>query len=48
MRPENRIDYIEIPVADLQKARAFFEGAMAVSTEGFGSRRNRHRQVECY
>jgi predicted enzyme related to lactoylglutathione lyase len=26
MRPENRIDYIEIPVADLQKARAFFEG----------------------
>ena len=25
MRPENRIDYIEIPVTDLPKARAFLE-----------------------
>jgi predicted enzyme related to lactoylglutathione lyase len=24
MRPENRIDYVEIPVTDLKKARAFF------------------------
>ena len=26
MRPENRIDYVEIPVTDMHKARAFFEG----------------------
>ena len=25
MRPENRIDYVEIPVTDLPRARAFFE-----------------------
>ena len=25
MRPENRIDYVEIPVTDLPKARTFFE-----------------------
>lgn len=25
MRPENRIDYVEIPVTDLPKARIFFE-----------------------
>ena len=25
MRPENRIDYVEIPVIDLPKARAFLE-----------------------
>jgi len=25
MRPENRIDYVEIPVTDLKKTRAFFE-----------------------
>lgn len=25
MRPENRIDYVEIPVTDLPKARAFLE-----------------------
>jgi predicted enzyme related to lactoylglutathione lyase len=25
MRPENRIDYVEIPVTDMQKARTFLE-----------------------
>lgn len=26
MRPENRIDYVEIPATDLPRARAFLEG----------------------
>ena len=36
MRPENRIDYIEIPVADLQKARAFFEGLFGWTFQEWG------------
>ncbi len=29
MRAENRIDYVEIPVTDIKKARAFFEALFA-------------------
>ena len=36
MRPENRIDYIEIPVADLKKARAFFEGLFGWTFQEWG------------
>ena len=36
MRPENRIDYIEIPVADLQRARAFFEGLFGWTFQEWG------------
>lgn len=36
MRPENRIDYIEIPVTDLRKARAFFEGLFGWKFQEWG------------
>ncbi len=36
MRPENRIDYIEIPVPDLGKARAFFEAMFGWSFQEWG------------
>ena len=36
MRPENRIDYIEIPVSDPAKARAFFEGMFGWKFQEWG------------
>lgn len=36
MRPENRIDYIEIPVTDLPKARAFLEGMFGWEFQEWG------------
>lgn len=36
MRPENRIDYIEIPVTDLPKARAFFESMFGWKFQEWG------------
>ena len=36
MRPENRIDYIEIPVTDLKKARAFFEAMFGWEFQEWG------------
>jgi len=36
MRPENRIDYVEIPVTDLKKTRAFFEGLFGWTFQEWG------------
>lgn len=36
MRPENRIDYIEIPVSDPAKARTFFEGMFGWEFQEWG------------
>ena len=36
MRPENRIDYIEIPVTDLPKARAFLESMFGWKFQEWG------------
>ena len=36
MRAENRIDYVEIPVTDLPKARAFFEAMFGWSFHDWG------------
>ena len=36
MRPENRIDYVEIPVTDLPKARAFLEGMFGWEFQEWG------------
>ena len=36
MRAENRIDYVEIPVTDVQKARAFFEAMFGWSFQEWG------------
>ena len=36
MRPANRIDYIEIPVTDLPKARAFLEGMFGWEFQEWG------------
>ena len=36
MRPENRIDYVEIPVTDLPKARAFLESMFGWEFQEWG------------
>jgi predicted enzyme related to lactoylglutathione lyase len=36
MRAENRVDYVEIPVTDLGKARAFFEALFGWSFQDWG------------
>jgi len=36
MRPQNRIDYVEIPVTDLQKAREFFAALFEWSFQEWG------------
>ena len=36
MRPENRIDYVEIPATDLPKARAFLEGMFGWEFQEWG------------
>jgi len=36
MRPENRIDYVEIPVTDLPRARAFLEAMFGWSFQEWG------------
>ena len=36
MRPENRIDYVEIPVTDVKKARAFFESLFGWTFQAWG------------
>jgi predicted enzyme related to lactoylglutathione lyase len=36
VRPENRIDYVEIPATDLQKARAFFEAMFGWEFQEWG------------
>ena len=36
MRPENKIDYVEIPVTDLPKARAFLEEMFGWSFQEWG------------
>ena len=36
MRPENRIDYVEIPVTDLRKTREFFEALFGWSFKEWG------------
>ena len=36
MRPENRIDYVEIPVTDLPKARSFFESMFGWEFQEWG------------
>jgi predicted enzyme related to lactoylglutathione lyase len=36
MRPENRIDYVEIPVNDLKKSRAFLEAMFGWSFKEWG------------
>lgn len=36
MRAENRIDYVEIPVTDLAKTRAFFEALFGWSFKAWG------------
>lgn len=37
MRPENRIDYVEIPVTDLKQARAFFEAMFGWEFQEWGA-----------
>ena len=36
MRPENRIDYVEIPVTDLPRARAFLEAMFGWTFQEWG------------
>jgi predicted enzyme related to lactoylglutathione lyase len=36
MRPENRIDYVEIPVTDLPKARTFLEAMFGWTFQSWG------------
>ena len=36
MRPENRIDYIEIPTVDIEKAKAFFAAMMGWQFQDWG------------
>ena len=36
MRPENRIDYVEIPVTDLEKAREFLKAMFGWSFQEWG------------
>ena len=36
MRPENRIDYVEVPVNDLKKTRAFFEDLFGWTGQEWG------------
>ena len=36
MRPENRIDYVEIPVTDVARARAFFEAMFGWEFQEWG------------
>ncbi len=36
MRPEKRIDYVEIPVTDLGRTRAFFEALFGWSFQAWG------------
>ena len=36
MRPENTIDYVEIPVTDLPRARAFFEAMFGWTFQEWG------------
>jgi len=36
VRPENRIDYVEIPTTDLPKARAFLEGLFGWEFQEWG------------
>ena len=36
MRSENRIDYVEIPVPDIPRARAFFEGMFGWTFQEWG------------
>ena len=36
MRPENRIDYVEIPATDLPEARAFLEGMFGWEFQEWG------------
>ena len=36
MRPENRIDYVEIPVTDLPRSRAFFEALFGWKFQEWG------------
>ena len=36
MRPENRIDYVEIPVTDMNKARSFFEAMFGWEFQEWG------------
>jgi len=36
MRPENRIDYVEVPVNDLKKTRAFFEDLFGWTFQAWG------------
>ena len=36
MRPENRIDYVEIPVSDLDATRAFFEAFFGWTFQEWG------------
>lgn len=36
MRQENRIDYVEIPVTDVKKARAFFEAMFSWEFQEWG------------
>ena len=36
MRPENRIDYVEIPVTDMKKARSFFEAMFGWEFQEWG------------
>jgi predicted enzyme related to lactoylglutathione lyase len=36
MRPNNRIDYVEIPVTDVPKARAFFEAMFGWEFQAWG------------
>jgi len=36
VRPENRIDYVEIPVTDMKIARAFFEAMFGWSFQEWG------------
>ena len=36
MRPENRIDYVEIPVTDLPRSRAFFEALFGWQFQEWG------------
>ena len=36
MKPENRIDYVEIPVTDLPRARAFFEAMFGWEFQEWG------------
>jgi len=36
MRPENRIDYVEIPVTDVARARVFFEAMFGWTFQAWG------------